>query len=107
MAGLGLDGEGSESESEEESEEESSDDGLGGGGSNKPQEPEMTRAERKALKKAQGGKKGAAAPAVGDLPEASEDESEDEPLPSRANMGPSRKEKSVTTFVPLAHDLDY
>jgi hypothetical protein len=96
METLGLEDEGSDSNEESSEEEsESSDDGLGGGGggaSSARAEPEMTRAERKALKKAQSGKK-KGQPGPGDLPGSSEDESEDEPLPDRNNMGPSRKEK--------------
>lgn len=97
METLGLEDEGSDSNnSSEESEEESSDDGLGGGGgpSAKQQEPEMTRAERKALKKAQGGKKKGGVPAVGDLPENSDEESEEEPL-ELPKPGPSRRERYV------------
>ena len=96
METLGLEDEGSDSEEESSEEEsESSDDGLGGGGGGAQAsraEPEMTRAERKALKKAQSGKK-KGQPGPGDLPGSSDDESEDEPLPDRNNMGPSRKEK--------------
>jgi hypothetical protein len=92
MESLGL-GEDEDSDEEEESSEEESDDGLGGGSSNQQSAPEMTRAERKALKKAQAGKKGGKAPAVGDIPEGSESESDDEPLPTRESMGPSRREK--------------
>jgi hypothetical protein len=93
METLGLEDEGSD-DSEEESEEESSDDGLGGNaGGSKQQEPEMTRAERKALKKAQGGKK-KGVPAVGDLPENSDEESEEEPL-ELPKPGPSRRERYV------------
>ena len=100
METLGLEDQGSDSEeegSDASSEEESSDDGLGGGGGsgagNKREEPELTRAERKALKKAQGNKK-KGPPGAGALPEGSdEDESEGEPLPDRNNMGPSRKDK--------------
>jgi hypothetical protein len=93
METLGLEDEGSD-DSEEESEEESSDDGLGGNaGGSKQQEPEMSRAERKALKKAQGGKK-KGVPAVGDLPENSDEESEEEPL-ELPKPGPSRRERYV------------
>lgn len=94
METLGLEDEGSD-DSEEESEEESSDDGLGGNaGGSKQQEPEMSRAERKALKKAQGGKKKGGVPAVGDLPENSDEESEEEPL-ELPKPGPSRRERYV------------
>jgi hypothetical protein len=68
-------------------------DGNAGGSSAKQQEPEMTRAERKALKKAQGGKK-KGVPAVGDLPENSDEESEEEPL-ELPKPGPSRRERYV------------
>ncbi|KAH8089004.1 hypothetical protein HD553DRAFT_304921 [Filobasidium floriforme] len=100
METLGLEDEGSDSNNvSEESEEESSDDGLGGGSSAKQQqqEPEMSRAERKALKKAQGGKKKGGVPAVGDLPENSDEESEEEPLklpnPKDKKLEPSRRER--------------
>jgi hypothetical protein len=97
METLGLEDEGSDDSNSESDSEESSDDGLGGGNaggsSAKQQEPEMTRAERKALKKAQGGKK-KGVPAVGDLPENSDEESEEEPL-ELPKPGPSRRERYV------------
>lgn len=100
MESLGLEDSDSESSSGEESSEESSDDGLGGTAKASAAEPEMSRAERKALKKAQGAKK-KGPPGVGALPEGSdEDESDGEPLPDRNNMGPSRKEKSVSRHFP-------
>jgi hypothetical protein len=97
MENLGL----GNSDDSDDSEESSDEDGAAGG-AGRSAEPEMSRAERKAMKKAQAGKKPSnqqtkALPPQSESEEESGEESEepDRMLQSGplARTGPSRKEK--------------
>lgn len=88
--GLGASGSEEDSSSEEESEPETNTASPYANVKLGPVEPEMTRAERKAMKKVQAGKgKG-----KGESGEEGSEE-EEEALPTRDSFGPSRKEKYV------------
>ncbi len=93
--GLGEDSDEEDSDSEEESSDEA------GGSKPRVEAPELTRAERKAMKKAGGSKpvaKKSAKPADDDSEESSEEEDDDNDLKQTgplARTGPSRKERSV------------